>query len=69
MSSAVKGRSPTRYKMFLLQILIHVNFKVVELERKMNLCKDVPALTARVSKVTGLMEMVAQMEDGDTVRY
>lgn len=48
-----------------------LNLKVSELERKMNLCKDVPSLTTRVSKGTGLMEMVAQLEDGDpsAVRY
>ncbi|CAM9536128.1 unnamed protein product [Sphacelaria rigidula] len=41
--------------------------KVSELERKMNLCKDVPGLLARVSKGTGMMEMVAEMDNNDTI--
>lgn len=36
-----------------------VMLQVSELARKMELCKDVPALAARVSKGTGMMEMVA----------
>lgn len=37
--------------------------KVPELERKIKLCEDVPALAARLSKGSGMMEMVAGQMD------
>lgn len=43
--------------------------QVPELERKIKLCEDVPALAARLSKGSGMMEMVAgQMDHNKPVR-